>query len=299
MVCVSVPPLNFRGYPSHSKVLYLSSASGTSIKHRALCITVSAKRRCMCYDFHDQLIQYKDAWSLQNTLVKHKKALLDSNQDPCDSLVILQHPPVYTLGTRSSERFLHFNVDESPIDIFRTERGGEVTYHGPGQLVMYPIMNLRHHKMDLHWYLRALEDVVIHALSSTFSLKASRIEGLTGVWVGNQKIAAIGIRVSRWISYHGLALNVTTDLTPFNNIVPCGISDHEVGNIYEILKITNQIEKMQCDNSNVCEESWDADSLLELTYTSILKEFSDVFQVDLIQEELDAMKGIPITKSCT
>eukprot|EP00252_Welwitschia_mirabilis_P019873 TRINITY_DN4712_c0_g1_i3.p1 TRINITY_DN4712_c0_g1~~TRINITY_DN4712_c0_g1_i3.p1 ORF type:complete len:165 (-),score=27.27 TRINITY_DN4712_c0_g1_i3:221-715(-) len=164
---------------------------------------------------------------------------------------------------------------------------------------MYPIMNLRHHKMDLHWYLRALEDVVIHALSSTFSLKASRIEGLTGVWVGNQKIAAIGIRVSRWISYHGLALNVTTDLTPFNNIVPCGISDHEVGNIYEILKITNQIEKMQCDNSNVCEESWDADSLLELTYTSILKEFSDVFQVDLIQEELDAMKGIPITKSCT
>ncbi|URE07052.1 Biotin/lipoate A/B protein ligase family, partial [Musa troglodytarum] len=96
------------------------------------------------------------------------------------------------------------------------------------ELVMYPIVNLRYHKMDLHWYLRSLEEVIIRVLSSTFAIKASRIKGLTGVWVGNKKVAAIGIRVSRWITYHGLAVNVTTDLSPFQRIVPCGLQDREI-----------------------------------------------------------------------
>ncbi|CAN6819655.1 unnamed protein product [Brassica oleracea] len=112
------------------------------------------------------------------------------------------------MGTGSSEDDLNFDVKDAPFDVYRTERGGEVTYHGPGQLVMYPIINLRNHEMDLHWYIRTLEEVVIRVLSSAFSIRASRLDGLTGVWVGNQKAAAMGIRVSKWITYHGLALTV-------------------------------------------------------------------------------------------
>eukprot|EP01018_Ginkgo_biloba_P026701 Gb_06520 [translate_table: standard] len=209
--------------------------------------------------------QKEDAWTWQKHMVEAKQGLVEADEDACDAVVILQHPPVYTLGTRSSDKFLHFDLHSSPIDIYRTERGGEVTYHGPGQIVMYTIMNLRYHKMDLHWYLRSLEEVIIRALWSTFSLKASRIDVLTGVWVGNQKVAAIGIRVSRWITYHGLAVNVTTDLTPFTKTVPCGISDRPVGSLLEILRKT-----------------WDACALLDLTPKSLLKEFSEVFQVDLI-----------------
>ncbi|CAB4318349.1 unnamed protein product [Prunus armeniaca] len=141
--------------------------------------------------------------------------------------------PVYTLGTASSEQFLNFDVKDSLFDIYRTERGGEVTYHGPGQIVMYPIMNLRNHKMDLHWYLRSLEEVIIRALSETF---VSRHHGLRASLVFGMKLAAIGIRVSQWITYHGLALNVTTDLTPFRSIVPCGLRDYQVGSVRVLLK---------------------------------------------------------------
>ncbi|RRT63711.1 hypothetical protein B296_00004949 [Ensete ventricosum] len=169
-----------------------------------------------------------EAWSWQKSLVRMRHDLVGRDEDHSDMLVILQHHPVYTLGTGSLEKYLHFNIQDAPYEIYRTERGGEVTYHGPGQLVMYPIVNLRYHKMDLHWYLRSLEEVIIRVLSSTFAIKASRIKGLTGVWVGNKKVAAIGIRVSRWITYHGLAVNVTTDLAPFQHIVPCGLQDHEI-----------------------------------------------------------------------
>ncbi|KAK1395700.1 hypothetical protein POM88_005563 [Heracleum sosnowskyi] len=135
--------------------------------------------QCDVFDMHNELIPYAEAWSWQKSIVEERKKLIDKNQDFCDSVIILQHPPVYTLGTGSSEG--HLNGIK---DFYRTERGGEVTYHGPGQLVMYPILNLRYHTMDLHWYLRALEEVVMRVLSSTFSIKASRHEGLTGVWVG-------------------------------------------------------------------------------------------------------------------
>ncbi|XP_042478583.1 octanoyltransferase LIP2p2, chloroplastic-like isoform X3 [Macadamia integrifolia] len=161
----------------------------------------------------------------------------------------------------------------APYDVYRTERGGEVTFHGPGQLVMYPILNLRYHKMDLHWYLRALEEVVIRVLSSTFSIKASRLDGFTGVWVGNQKLAAIGIRVSRWITYHGLALNVTTDLTPFQHIVPCGIRNRQVGSIEGLLQESGQPSKWRTKNTS--------HNLTDVTHDSLLKEFSEVFQLTL------------------
>ncbi|XP_043701121.1 octanoyltransferase LIP2p, chloroplastic-like isoform X2 [Telopea speciosissima] len=138
---------------------------------------------------------------------------------------------------------------------------------------MYPILNLRYHKMDLHWYLRALEEVVIRVLSSTFSIKASRLDGFTGVWVGNQKLAAIGIRVSRWITYHGLALNVTTDLTPFQHIVPCGIRNRQVGSIEGLLRESGPSSGWRTENSSP--------HLIAVTHDSLLKEFSEVFQLTL------------------
>ncbi|KAK4490350.1 hypothetical protein RD792_001026, partial [Penstemon davidsonii] len=233
--------------------------------------------RCDFYDLHKDLVPYNEAWSWQNEIVKERKVLNEKSEDLIDSLIILQHNPVYTLGAGSSEEFLNFDVKNSPFELYRTERGGEVTYHGPGQIVMYPIMNLRYHKMDLHWYLRALEEVVIRALSSTFHIEASRVEGLTGVWVGKTKLAAIGVKVSKWITYHGLALNVTTDITPFQLIVPCGIRDRKVGSIKGLL--------LKEDNSHNLTDDYD---LIYITQKSLIKEFCEVFQVDLQH------KSIPI-----
>ncbi|MQL69964.1 hypothetical protein Taro_002265, partial [Colocasia esculenta] len=136
-------------------------------------------------------------------------------------------------------------------------------------LVMYPILNLRYHKMDLHWYLRSLEEVIIRVLSTTFSVKASRLEGLTGVWVGNQKVAAIGIRVSRWLTYHGVALNVTTDLTPFRFIIPCGIRDREVGSLKGLLGQTASTSQIS------------GTLLMDAAHESMLKEFCEVFQLSV------------------
>ncbi|KAL0369034.1 UNVERIFIED_CONTAM: Octanoyltransferase LIP2p2, chloroplastic [Sesamum calycinum] len=234
------------------------------------------RRRCDFYDLHKELVPYAEAWSWQNAIVEEKKALSEKNEDLSDSLILLQHHPVYTLGAGSSEGFLNFDVKNPPADLYRTERGGEVTYHGPGQLVMYPIINLRYHKMDLHWYLRSLEEVVIRALSSAFAIEASRIEGLTGVWVGNQKLAAIGIKVSRWITYHGLALNVTTDTTPFQHIVPCGIRDRQVGSIKGLLNEKNLSKGCREDNHLP-----DDQELINIANKSLITEFCEVFQVDL------------------
>ncbi|CAI9753445.1 unnamed protein product [Fraxinus pennsylvanica] len=144
-------------------------------------------------------------------------------------------------------------------------------------LVMYPIINLRYHKMDLHWYLRALEEVVIRVLSSTFAIEASRIEGLTGVWVGDQKLAAIGIRVSQWITYHGLALNVSLDLSPFQKIVPCGIQDRRVGSIKELLRKTLPSNSCRLENNNHVNDN----ELIEIAHESLIREFCEVFKVDL------------------
>jgi len=139
-------------------------------------------------------------------------------------------------GTGSTEGHLKFDINHAKLPVYRTERGGEVTHHGPGQLVMYPILNLRNHKQDLHWYLRMLEEVVILALDRVSGLRGYRVEGLTGVWVDGCKVAAIGVRASRWITYHGLALNVVNDLAPFQDIVPCGISDRPVGSVAGLLE---------------------------------------------------------------
>ncbi|KAL1817821.1 hypothetical protein ACET3Z_020395 [Daucus carota] len=232
-------------------------------------MTDDQKRRCDVFDMHNELVPYADAWSWQKSIVEERKKLIDSDEDLCDSLVILQHPPVYTLGAGSSEDHL-----KGIKNYYRTERGGEVTYHGPGQLVMYPILNLRYHTMDLHWYLRALEEVVMRVLSSTFCIKASRHKGLTGVWVGDQKVAAIGVRASKWITFHGIAVNVTADLTPFKQIVPCGIQGGQVGSIKELLR--ESLSSEECGEIHYTDYE-----LVNTTYESLIKEFSKVFQVEL------------------
>ena len=148
-----------------------------------------------------------------------------------DVLLLLEHPPVITLG-RSSHAEHVLAPDAEGIAVFEIERGGDVTYHGPGQLVGYPILDLTHHRQDLHWYLRTLEQALIDALAQ-LGIPAERNPGYTGVWTsaGKRKIASIGVHVKQWVTWHGFALNVTTDLSGFDRIVPCGISGVEMTSI--------------------------------------------------------------------
>ncbi|HIK45413.1 MAG TPA: lipoyl(octanoyl) transferase LipB [Leptolyngbyaceae cyanobacterium M65_K2018_010] len=176
---------------------------------------------CEVYDLG--LCPYPQAWELQKALVE-----LHRRQPQPDRLLLLEHPPVYTLGQGATLENLKFSESSPPWPLFRIERGGEVTHHCPGQLVGYPILDLKRHQTDLHWYLRQLEEVIILTLAK-LGLGAQREAGLTGVWVGDYKLAAIGIKVSRWVTMHGFALNVCPDLQGFQAIVPCGIAHRPVG----------------------------------------------------------------------
>ena len=154
-----------------------------------------------------------------------------------DVLLLVEHPPVVTLGrgTRASSLPLSpAELERRGVEVFEVERGGDVTFHGPGQLVGYPILDLREHREDLHWYLRSLEDVLIDALGR-LGIEADRNPGLTGVWTAGRKIASIGIHVKQWVTLHGFAVNVTTDLDPFDLIVPCGINQVVMTSVAEEL----------------------------------------------------------------
>jgi len=190
--------------------------------------TNQTKQNCLLYN--RPIVPYLTAWKWQQQLVNERK----QNPDLEDIIILLEHPAVYTLGRGSTLDFLKFDPNSSPYEIHRIERGGEVTYHCPGQLVGYPILNLKRHQPDLHWYLRQLEEVIIRVLDN-YNLKGERIEGLTGVWVENRKVAAIGIKVSRWITMHGFALNINPNLEGFQKIIPCGISDKPVGSLAEFI----------------------------------------------------------------
>ncbi|MBE9136875.1 lipoyl(octanoyl) transferase LipB [Nodosilinea sp. LEGE 07088] len=179
--------------------------------------------RCEVYELG--IVPYAEAWAWQKSLVQRHR---DGPQP--DRLLLVEHPGVYTLGQGSTLDHLKRPPEQLPYPLFRTERGGEVTHHCLGQLVGYPILNLKRHQTDLHWYLRQLEEVLILTLAE-FGVMAVRQPGLTGVWVGHCKLAAIGIKVSRWITMHGLALNVCPDLRGFEAIVPCGITDKPVGSL--------------------------------------------------------------------
>src|SRR5216683_2455430 len=161
-------------------------------------------------------VPYDEALAWQRQLADDRIA----GRLPNDVLLLLEHPPVVTLGRNSHAAHL---LEPIGIEVFEVERGGDVTFHGPGQLVGYPILDLRAYKQDLHWYLRTLEQALIDALG-ILAIPAERNPGLTGVWTRGRKIASIGIHVKQWVTWHGFALNVTTDLTEFERIVPCGIA---------------------------------------------------------------------------
>ena len=164
---------------------------------------------------------YDEVLQLQREVAK---ARIDGTIEQ-DVLLLVEHPPVITTGRSTDQAHLVTAADELArrgIALHDIERGGDVTYHGPGQLVGYPIYDLREHRQDLHWYLRQLEGALISALDG-LGIEAGRSEGLTGVWTGGRKIASIGIHVKQWVTWHGFALNVTTDLSAFDLIVPCGI----------------------------------------------------------------------------
>lgn len=217
-----------------------------------------AQRNCLLYLAGQ--VPYENAWEWQRSQVADRKQQPDLE----DSLLLLEHPPIYTLGQSASLEFLKFDPAQSNIDVRRVERGGEVTYHCPGQIVGYPILNLRYYRQDLHWYLRQLEEVLIRVLA-IYGLEGDRLPGLTGVWLEGRKVGAIGIKVSRWITMHGFALNVCPDLQGFEAIVPCGIADKPVGSLAQFVKaidlapVRQQIALAFAEVFNVC--------LIERTHT--------------------------------
>lgn len=222
---------------------------------------------------------YKQAWNLQKALVE----LLKTTPQP-DRLLLVEHPPVYTLGQGSTQENLKFSPELSPHPLFRVERGGEVTHHCPGQLVGYPILDLHRHCQDLHWYLRQLEEVVIRSLGH-FGIKGERLPGLTGVWVSegqtscdqpenHRKLAAIGIKVSRWVTMHGFALNVCPDLEGFEAIIPCGIAHKPVGSLAQFYPGIS----------------------VAAVSPVVRSQFAEVFEVDLIDQ---AELPVPLSTRCS
>jgi lipoate-protein ligase B len=190
-----------------------------------------------------------------------------------DLLILLEHPRVITLGRGASDSNVITPtrlLQERGVQIHEIERGGDVTYHGPGQLVGYPILDLRLYKQDLHWYLRQLEQAIIGALED-FDIPGSRVPGYTGVWVENRKIASIGVHVTRWVTFHGFALNVTTDLSDFDLIVPCGIQavemtsiEKETGRHFALSEVVDRVAASFASVFGVAMKRADLDSISAL-----------------------------------
>lgn len=217
-----------------------------------------------CVLDNQAIVNYSKAWDYQRSLVRAR--INDASLN--DVLILLEHPPVYTLGTGSSLDFLNFDPQAGEFEIHRIERGGEVTYHCPGQLVGYPIMNLRYYQQDLHWYLRQLEAMIINTVAN-YGLSAYRVPDYTGVWLEGKKIAAIGIKVRRWITMHGFAINVCPDMSGFKQIVPCGIADKPVGSLQEFVP----------------------DLTVDQVRLDVAQAFAAVFQIELVEQDiLDRVK---------
>ena len=185
------------------------------------------------------LVEYREALRLQAEKVAHRKA----GAIP-DTLLLLEHPHVYTLGRNANGEHLLASrewLGMHRIEVVETDRGGDITYHGPGQLVGYPIMDLTAHRRDLAWYMRSLEEVLI-GVAADLDLRAGRLAGAPGVWVENDKLAAMGVHVSRWVTSHGFALNVNTDLAHFDWIVPCGLRGKGVTSLAQLLGKTVRMD---------------------------------------------------------
>lgn len=207
------------------------------------------------------LIEYNKAWELQ-------KQTFEQRRNNCinDTFYLLEHPHTYTLGKVTDKSNLVGSdefLKENNISVYEIDRGGDITYHGPGQIVGYPIIDLSQWKQDTHLYLRGLEEVIIMTCRE-FGLNSGRIDKLTGVWIENRKIAAIGIKVSRWITMHGFAFNVNADLSLFNGIIPCGIRDKEVTSIEKELGKKVPVNEVKL---------------------KLVKNFTEVFSYDKVKEQ--------------
>jgi len=181
---------------------------------------------------------YKKTWNYQKELLKKR-----SNNEINDTLILVEHEPVFTLGKNADENHILQNCPDN-IKTYHIERGGDVTYHGPGQLVGYPILDLRNYKKSISWYMRSLEQVIIDTLFD-YNITANRKKGLTGVWCNNEKIAALGVRVSRWITMHGFSLNIDPNLNHYKSIIPCGIFEHGVTSMSGVLNKTVDYEHVK------------------------------------------------------
>ena len=249
------------------------------------------RRKLKVYYFK-QLISYRRALAYQRIVQKqqflhvkeeNEKNTMNNNNNnnetSHDTLFLLQHPSIYTLGRRSTLDNLKFNHldagkdQEDMIDIIRVERGGEVTWHGPGQLVGYPIFDLTKHKKDLHWFLRNIEQCIINTLSH-FDLTCTRDDAGTGVWVNNSKIAAIGLSASKWVTMHGFSMNINPNLNYFDNIIPCGIEN----------KTVTSLNKLMLDDNNVLD--------IHTIGNIVANEFSTAFDLELDFIEIDEMEMI-------
>ncbi len=187
------------------------------------------------------LVEYGKAWELQKRLFNVRQ----SNQIE-DVFITLQHPPTYTLGRRN-KNVNHFLTDEKQLrnkgfSVYRVDRGGATTYHGPGQIVCYPITGMKSYTEDYYCYLRMLEEVMIKTLQD-YKIKSRRIQGFTGVWVGDKKVGFIGVKIVGGTTMHGFSLNVNNDLSPFNMIVPCGIQNVMITSLSKLLKTSIDIRK--------------------------------------------------------
>ena len=181
---------------------------------------------------------YQEVWNLQKDFQKKR---IEKRLD--DTLILVEHEPVYTLGKNANKNHLLQSRDRS-VNVFDIERGGDITFHGPGQLVGYPIIDLSYYRRSVSWYMRRLEQLAIDVLKD-FGISASRIKGLTGVWVGEEKIAAQGVRISRWVTMHGFSLNVNPDLSFYDGIIPCGIFDHGITSMEELLGSTQDMDDVK------------------------------------------------------
>ena len=213
---------------------------------------------------------YAEALGLQRAVAK---ARISGELDE-DLLLLVEHPPVVTLGRSFKERHLLASpalLANRGVELFEVERGGDVTFHGPGQLVGYPIVDLKRHKRDLHWYLRQVEEALIHSMAP-FGLVGERRAGLTGVWTEGRKLASIGVHARDWVTWHGFALNVTTDLRYFDLIVPCGID------AVEMSSIGRELERRG-------EPATDPDGLLATVKENVAAGFGDVFTLEVAAME--------------
>ncbi len=215
--------------------------------------------------------RYKETWDYQEALLQQNIAAKRAGLPVAQRLLMVEHPPVYTLGKSGKEAHLLIEEEQriaKGIEYFHINRGGDITFHGPGQLVGYPILDLETFKTDLGWYLRSLEEVIILTLAD-YGVQGGRSKGETGVWIDPEvpgkarKICAMGIRCSRWITMHGFALNINTDLNFFNDIVPCGIANKKVASLQQELGREIGLEEVKNKVKAYFEKVFDAEIVNE------------------------------------